>query len=82
VGEIIQLAADAPTFTPGEKAVLFLQSQQDDTWAVVGDFQGKYTVEGDEIAGKGQPLLDFISDIERIIRGATEITSPHETLLE
>jgi hypothetical protein len=80
-GNITQLVTDIPTFTIGEKVFLFLQRQEGDTWLVVGGFQGKYIVENGDILGQGKSLPELISDIEKIMRGASETEQPWETTL-
>lgn len=51
----------APVFKNGEQVVVFLKQNQDQTFAVVGWAQGKYTIDNG-IVGKGNEKV-FVKDI-------------------
>lgn len=78
---ITQWASDSPSLALGERVLLFLRSQEGGTFSVVGGFQGEYAVEGEEVAGQGKPLAQLISEIEKIMRGASETEGPQERQL-
>jgi hypothetical protein len=82
VGNITQLVSDIPTFAIGEEVFLFLQREEEDTCFVVGGFQGKYTVENGDILGQGKSLPELISDIQKIMGGASETEQPWKTTLK
>ncbi|MEI7620039.1 MAG: hypothetical protein WCJ57_00530 [Candidatus Falkowbacteria bacterium] len=45
------VAEDSPSFEEGERAVVFLQKKDDNTFTVYGWSQGKYTINNGNIAG-------------------------------
>ena len=63
VDGITQVVSDTPSFTLGEKTIVFLQQKD---FPVVGWHQGKFTVVGDTIAGLGAKVNDFIGMIQLI----------------
>ena len=75
VGDITQVVTDVPSFTLGEKTIVFLQQKD---FPVVGWHQGKFTVVGDKIVGLGANVNDFISMIQLIQqeKGLNPIASP------
>lgn len=51
VGDVGSVVAEAPSFTIGERVVVFLVARPDGDLGVIGLFQGKFTVERDDISG-------------------------------
>lgn len=47
VGNVRMTAHGALAWAPGEEVLLFLESNDDDSWQVAGFSQGKYTIERD-----------------------------------
>ncbi len=66
VGEIAMQASTAPTFENGERALLFLE-REDEAFRVLGGFQGKLTIQDETVLGPGASLSDFVEEIEQII---------------
>ncbi len=51
VGNVGSVVSDAPSFTEGERVVLFLVPRRDGQLAVMGLYQGKFSVEQDSASG-------------------------------
>ena len=66
VGEIAMQASTAPTFENEEKVLLFLEAEED-TFRILGGFQGKLIIEDETVLGPGVSLSDFVEEIEQII---------------
>ena len=58
---------DAPSFQIGERAVLFLEEREDNNFSVVGGFQGKFSIDENNIVSGNKTLAQFIDQIEAIL---------------
>jgi hypothetical protein len=65
IGGIGMISTDNPTFSPGEKAVVFLSSTEG-YFTVAGGMYGKVTVDENNMAG-GMPLAAYIDQVKEII---------------
>jgi hypothetical protein len=65
VGELEMMVTDTPSFQLGERAVVFLD-KGDGTFTVVGGFQGKFTVDNNNMVGN-KPLTEFIDQIKDVL---------------
>lgn len=54
---------DAPSFRAGERVVVFLAAD-DGILGVLGGFQGKFSVDDNNMVGGGKPLTEFIDQIK------------------
>lgn len=59
---------DAPQFQSGERLVVFLNKEEDDKFRVVGGFQGKFTIDENDIVSGNVPLEQFIDQIKTILK--------------
>jgi hypothetical protein len=64
VGEVSQMVGGSPNFRIGEKVLVFLQIQDDDTISVVGGTQGKLVIENNKIVGSDVSLAELIKQIK------------------
>ena len=60
------LVEDAPSFQLGERAMVFLE-EPDGTFVVVGGFQGKYTIDKNNMVGGTTSLAEFIQQLRGIM---------------
>ena len=60
VGDIYAEVSDVPLFDDNEEVLLFLKGD-----SVVGWNQGKYSIQNDMIKETGDPLVEFINNIEQ-----------------
>jgi len=58
---------DVPSFQLGERTVVFLEEREDDDFSVVGGFQGKFHIDGDNMVGGNMSLTEFIDQIRDIV---------------
>ena len=56
---------DAPSFQLGERAVVFLE-ESEDTFTVVGGFQGKFSIDKNNMVSGKLPLTQFIEQLRDI----------------
>lgn len=59
---------DAPSFQMGERVVVFLE-EREGTFTVVGGFQGKFTIDDNNMVSGNTPLTEFIDQIRDILAG-------------
>ena len=57
---------DAPSFQLGERAVVFLE-EDEGIFSVVGGFQGKFSIDNNNIVSGKLPLFQFIDQIRDIL---------------
>jgi hypothetical protein len=57
---------DAPSFQAGERAVVFLE-EREGILTVVGGFQGKFTIDNNNMVSGNMPLTEFIDQINNIL---------------
>lgn len=57
---------DTPSFQTGERVVVFLE-EREDIFTVVGGFQGKFSIENNNMVGGNMPLTEFIDQIRDIL---------------
>lgn len=57
---------DAPSFQSGERAVVFLE-ESEGVFSVVGGFQGKFSIDENNMVGGNIPLSEFIDQIREIV---------------
>jgi hypothetical protein len=57
---------DAPSFESGERAVIFLQGAEG-SFTVVGGFQGKFTIDSNNMVSGNMSLTEFIEQIRGIL---------------
>ncbi len=67
VGEIGELVSDTPSFTMGERVVVFLKPLSEGRVEVYGGYQGKFTVDSGNV-GKWT-LEDFKTRIVKVLQG-------------
>lgn len=63
VGEVSQMVGGSANFRIGEKVLVFLQTQDDDTISVVGGMQGKLVIENGKVVGSDISLAELIEQI-------------------
>jgi len=59
------LVEDTPSFQLEERAVVFLE-ERDGIFSVVGGFQGKFTIDKNNMVNGNTPLTEFIDRIRDI----------------
>lgn len=64
VGEISQRVGNTPTFRTGEKVLVFLTLQDDNSTTVVGGWQGKLVIENSKIAGSDVSIVELTKQIK------------------
>ncbi len=64
VGRLRLWVSDTPSFKLGEKAVVFLEKEEN-TFDVCGWYQGKFSVDDDRMVGTDQSLTSFIAAIDQ-----------------
>lgn len=69
---LIERVDDMPTFTLGERCVVFIDRHG---W-VVGGEQGKVAVDGDRLRGSGRPLADLEAAVQAVDAGLTATSDP------
>jgi len=57
---------DAPSFQLGERVVVFLE-EDDGVFGVVGWFQGKFSIDKNNMVSGNTPLTEFIEQIRNIL---------------
>jgi len=57
---------DAPSFQLGERAVLFLE-ESEGIFSVVGSFQGKFTIDKNNMISGNMSLAEFVDQIRGIL---------------
>ena len=57
---------DVPSFQLGERAVVFLE-ESEGIFNVVGGFQGKFSVDENNMVSGSMPLSEFIDQIRDIV---------------
>ncbi|MFC1995017.1 IPT/TIG domain-containing protein [Chloroflexota bacterium] len=57
--------SDVPDFQVGERAVVFLQADEDD-FRLCGWYQGKYAIQDNKIVKTNQSLSDFLADVGQV----------------
>jgi hypothetical protein len=57
---------DAPSFQMGEGVVVFLE-EREGIFTVVGGFQGKFTIDNNNMVGGNMPLSEFIEQLRDIL---------------
>ena len=57
---------DVPTFQLRERAVVFLE-ESEGVFSVVGGFQGKFSIDENNVVGGNIPLSEFIDQIREIV---------------
>ena len=67
VNELQEWVEDVPSFQPFERVLVFIQQKETNALSIVGGFQGKYTIEGEKIAGSNMTLSEFINQINSIM---------------
>jgi hypothetical protein len=66
VGEIAVSVGGTPSFTQGERVLLFLSKRQDNSLGISGIFHGKFTIEPSE-ASDDQPVVRREPDSGRVL---------------
>jgi len=67
-GDVLQVAESEPTFSVGDRVIVFLFMTRDGTYAPVGAYQGAFRVRGD-IASNGDLQLAEAKLMDAIARG-------------
>jgi len=62
------IVEDTPSFQLGERVMVFLKKGEDDKFSVVGGFQGKFSIDENNMVGDA-PLDQFIDQVRVIIEG-------------
>jgi len=57
---------DAPSFQLGERAVVFLE-EGEGIFNVVGGFQGKFTIDNNNMVSGNMPLTEFVEQLRGIL---------------
>jgi hypothetical protein len=73
VGDIYEEVSDVPLFDDNEKVLLFLKEN-----SVVGWNQGKYSIQNDSIKDTGEPLAEFVNNIEQNLQ--TQVSGKNMTI--
>jgi len=58
---------DVPSFQLGERAVVFLEKREGDDFTVVGGFQGKFSIDENNMVSGNMSLSQFIEQIRDIL---------------
>jgi hypothetical protein len=70
VGDVGASVSGAPTFSKGEKVLLFMEGDEAGVFHVLDGFQGKLVIYGDKVfvEGKEMPFTDLVNEIQEILR--------------
>ena len=63
VGGLVLMVTDTPSFQLGERAVVFLDKGEG-IFNVVGGFQGKFSIDENNMVSRNMPLTEFINQIK------------------
>ena len=66
VNGLTQWVSDTPSFQLGERAVVFLDKDEG-IFTVVGGFQGKFTIDKNNMVSGNKPLTEFIDQLRDIL---------------
>ncbi len=62
--------SDRPRIAVGERVILFVKD--DPRYPVAGEYQGKFTIDGNIVRENGKNLDNFLGEIELLVRGKTQ----------
>jgi hypothetical protein len=65
-GGIVMTVTDYPSFKTGERALVFLVKSED-SFKVYGGYQGKFTIDNNNMVSNNQSLAEFITQIGNIL---------------
>jgi len=88
VGEIGLKVTEAPNFTVGERALLFLSRGQNNDMSIVGLKYGKFSIDGNKVLENGKSIFAFKKEIFEHLGKTTnaeqyqKIQFPHPELLQ
>lgn len=68
IGDIGLRVSEEPQFSGGEEVIIFLNKDTDGLYRPTQLFQGKYTIEGNNIKENNLVVDEFIKEIERNIK--------------
>jgi len=66
VGGIEMMVTDNPSFQSGERVVVFLNNNQG-IFTVFGGFQGKFTIDKNNMVSGNKQLTEFINELKAIL---------------
>ena len=67
VGGLEMMVTDNPSFQSGERVVVFLNNNQG-IFTVFGGFQGKFTIDKNNMVSGNKQLTEFINELRAILR--------------
>jgi hypothetical protein len=84
IGNESMIMEDSPVFEKGQRVIVFLRQEKDNTFVVFGGSQGKYTINNSNVAngtqelevfssvfGKQMTLSEFEKNIDSIVLSST-----------